>query len=222
MIPPTSISRAPLATALLLAVALPATATTADEWSHLRSLRDRMQSGGGVEVVDFVQTFVPAGFTTGERESGRMALSLPHCMRWDYATPYDKSFLVCGERAWFWNGGETSGRRFTVDPDNEPGLDLLRLDIEILAERYSADVAREEEDFVELTIQPAAAPAGEASAVAAHPIRDATITLDPRAGRLTSVTYRDAEGNTTRFELSGHRPAAEASFAPPEIEWVED
>jgi len=199
---------------LTLALSLSASADAADEWSHLRNLREAAQASGRIEVADFVQTFVPAGFSTGERESGRMALSLPHCMRWDYSTPYEKSFLVCGERAYLWNGGETSGRRFTIDPENEPGLDLLRLQIELLAERYDAEVVRDEATFVEVQIRP--------RLEGAHPIQDAAITLDPNSQRLTSVTYRDLEGNTTRFELSGHRPAAEASFAPPELDWIDE
>jgi len=189
-------------------------ARAADEWEHLRALRERLQASEGIQVVDFVQTFVPSGFSTGERESGRMSLSLPHCLRWDYSTPYEKSFLVCGEHAYFWNSGDRAGRRFTVDPENEPGLDLLRLQVEELSARYSAAVVRDQPDFVELEIEP--------KAETSHPIQSAKITLNPAAGRLTSVTYRDREGNTTRFELSGHRPTNEASFAPPDLDWQEE
>ncbi len=71
-----------------------------DPWLTLERVRASLIEDGPAGA-EFVQTYVPAGFSTGEEERGRLALALPDCLRWDYEEPYPKSFLLCGEEAFY-------------------------------------------------------------------------------------------------------------------------
>ncbi len=90
----------------------------ADPWPTLEAVRGEL-ARGGPQGAEFTQSYVPAGFESGDTESGSVALGLPDCLRWDYAQPYAKSFLVCGARAWSWVDGEPKGRRATIDASGE-------------------------------------------------------------------------------------------------------
>ena len=202
--------------ALLAAASAPA---EADAWSALRELRDRLEARP--QVAEFRQEYLPAGFSSGDSETGRLTLALPGCLRWDYGEPFPKSYLLCRETVWTWNPGEESGRTFTVDPEQERGLDLLRLGVERLAERYTAELV--EGELVEgspprraIRLEPLG-PAGE--------IAEATLTLAASGDTLAELSYRDVEGNRTRFEFSDHRPlpADALDLAPPEeLTWIEE
>ena len=101
-----------LLTPLALAAALlagPAAAET-DAWSALAELRQRLESASPL-TAEFQQTFIAAGFETGDSESGRVFIDLPACLRWDYEGDFPNSFLLCGHLAHGWNDGEASGRR---------------------------------------------------------------------------------------------------------------
>jgi outer membrane lipoprotein-sorting protein len=200
---------------LLLATTLTAAApATADGWAVLRELRGRLESEP--QVADFRQEYLPAGFASGDSETGRLTLALPACLRWDYDEPFAKSYLLCKETVWTWNPGESSGRTFTVDPEEEGGLDLLRLGIERLAERYTAEVV----DATEAHTTVRLAPRGGTTQIAM-----ATLMLAAGDGSLAELSYRDVEGNTTRFEFRNHRPLAEdgAEMRPPgNLTWIED
>src|SRR5689334_8834025 len=95
-----------------------------DPWAVLKTVRQSLVEAGPTGA-NFVQTFTAAGFSSGDQESGRLALQLPDCMRWDYTNPFPKSFLLCGGTVHAWNEGDQTGRRYRVDRKNEPGLDLL-------------------------------------------------------------------------------------------------
>lgn len=208
---------AALALAGTLALPLPtlaaAPADAADPWQVLARLR-RELAGGSPLAGDFVQTFTPAGFTTGETESGHVALSMPDCLRWDYLEPYRKSYLVCGSRAWSWVEAEPRGQRVTIDPDQEMGLDLLLLSAEELAARYRARVEAGSDGEIELALEPIDP---------ASPLVAANLTVAAGGDRPAALDYRDREGNVTGFRFSNWRRLEDAeSFAPPAgVEWSE-
>lgn len=197
----------------LAAAALGAEPATIDPWATLEKLRRALSDAGPLRG-DFVQTYTPAGFASGETESGRIAASLPDCLRWDYLVPYRKSFLVCGSRAWSWVEGEPSGRRITIDARNETGLDLLLLRTGELEKRYGAQASRLADGGTELTLAPLDS---DADLVVAN------LSLAPGDGRISALDYRDREGNVTSFRFSNWMPLADAEgFAPPaEVEWTE-
>src|SRR5947208_2649286 len=123
--------------AALALAALPAFAQEADPWTTLKNVRLSLVEAGPTGA-DFTQTFTAAGFSSGDKESGHLALSLPDCMRWDYTNPFPKSFLLCGGTVHAWNEGDPTGHRYRVDRKNEPGLDLLLLGVDELKSRYQA------------------------------------------------------------------------------------
>jgi hypothetical protein len=198
---------------LLLAGAPSAGESAPDPWTSLDRLRRELASGAPLQA-DFVQTFTPAGFATGEIESGRLALSMPDCLRFDYLEPYRKSFLVCGSRAWSWVEGEPRGQRVSIDASREMGLDLLLLPASRLAERYRARAAARPGGELELALEPLDPEA---------PLVAADLAMASGPARPNGLDYRDREGNVTSFRFSNWRPLddADAFSPPPGIEWTE-
>jgi Outer membrane lipoprotein carrier protein LolA len=183
-----------------------------DPWRVLTEARAEFERAAW--TADFVQTYVPAGFTSGERESGRVSLALPGALRWDYEVPYPKVFLVLADTAYTWNPGETAGRRVVMADDERQHMALLRLDLEALAKRYTAASSTTADGLIEVALTPT----DEAE------IQDAVLTFEPRHHRLVALRYADLERNVTEFSLSGHRVASgEDLFAPPPgIEWLDE
>jgi len=187
-------------------------AAAPDPWALLAGVRSSLAAAGPT-AASFVQTYLPAGFSSGEKESGELALDLPDCMRWDYKDPFPKSFLVCGGVVHAWNEQDKTGRRYRVDRKNEPGLDLLLLGVPELKERYRAESVSSA-GAVEITLT-----AKEAKG----DLTDATVAVDPAKKRVVRLAYHDREGNLTRFEITGYQPLArQGRFSPPAgIHWSE-
>jgi hypothetical protein len=192
---------------------LPAAELADDPWSHLQALRDNLDRKA--LSADFVQTFLPAGFSSGDEESGILHLSIPECLRWDYLQPYPKTYLVCGHEAYTWNEGESQGRRFFLESDSEPGLDLLRLNLDSLKSRYSLEARALDTTQLEIVFTPLDAGVG---------LVEASIVVDIENQLLTRLTYQDLEGNQTRFDISRYRPiSGSLPFAVPDnLEWLGD
>lgn len=184
-----------------------------DPWAVLSSVRQSLVEAGPTGAR-FVQTYIPAGFSSGEKESGQLALQLPDCLRWDYTEPYPKGFLLCGGVVHAWNPEDQSGRRYRVDRKNEPGLDLLLLGVDDLKNRYQAAAKAGEAGKVEVQLTPK----GKIAELA-----DAALTVDTATKRLVAVSYHDKEGNLTRFEINGYESLPrQGRFSPPTgIRWEE-
>jgi outer membrane lipoprotein-sorting protein len=203
--------RGAFALAAVLALASAAALRAASDPSELlATARDRLAAEP--RVADFTQTFVPAGFASGESESGSVALALPDRARWDYHDPFPRTFLVDGEIVFAWNEGERTGRRFALAADEAEHLDLLRLDVEELARRYAAEISSSGEAEVVIRLMPAG---GEA------PLAAVSLALR-RADLLPAgLAYEDREGNRTRFGFSAFQPLdGTERFLPPDIEWL--
>lgn len=196
--------------ALAATAAAPVAAQETDPWALLQKVRQSLVDAGPTGA-SFTQTYVPAGFSSGEQESGRLALALPDCLRWDYREPYPKSFLLCGGVAHSWNPDDKAGRRYRIDRRNEPGLDLLLLGVDALKSRYKA-TARTVDGKVEISLDPKTKVAE---------LADATLVVDPASLRLVRVAYHDQEKNLTRFEIKDYRDLPqEGQFSPPRtIRW---
>ncbi|HEV2855915.1 MAG TPA: outer membrane lipoprotein carrier protein LolA [Thermoanaerobaculia bacterium] len=202
-----------LALLVLGAVAV-AAQEAADPWTVLKTVRQSLVEAGPTGA-SFVQTFTAAGFSSGDQESGRIALQLPDCMRWDYTNPFPKSFLLCGGTVHAWNEGDQTGRRYRVDRKNEPGLDLLLLGVDELKSRYQATAKNADGGRIEIALLPKEKKLAE--------LTDATLTVDPASKRVVAVSYHDREGNLTRFEITGYQDLSrQGSFSPPSnVRWVE-
>lgn len=201
----------------LLALALFAPPVgAADEpepWAVLEAARESLHRGP--QVAEFAQTYVPAGFSSGDTETGRLRFELPRCLEWDYEAPERKGFLLCGDSVWAWTEEDNAGRHYVIDPEEEPGLDLLLLDVEVLRERYRARVEDGGDGRWRILLVPHEA---EGSSY------EAALTIETGTGRPVELAYVDGEGNSTRFDLSDYRPSDGAGpLAPPGgIEWVEE
>ncbi|MCZ6506907.1 MAG: outer membrane lipoprotein carrier protein LolA [Acidobacteria bacterium] len=196
----------------LVCCALAAPAAAQDAWTVLAAARAEFERTAW--TADFVQTYVPAGFSSGETETGRVSVALPGTLRWDYDVPYAKVFLVRDDMAYTWNPGESTGRRTLLAPAEREHLALLELDLAALEARYEAALTHLE-GGPEVTLTPLDETAD---------IRAATLALEPASYRLLRLRYSDFEGNTTEFRLSGHRVAADTGlfWAPTDLDWLED
>lgn len=203
---------------LALAAALPAlgaSAVRADDeaWSALERLRTTLENRSPL-TVDFEQSLIPEGFLPEdvEAESGRLAVDLPRCLRWDYLGDFPKSFLLCDTEARYWNPGEPAGQVFTVDREEDaPGLDFFLRTTDELQTRYRAAARRERDGDIELVV------------VGLDPLRpnddivDLEVRLDPDTGLMQRLSYRDVEGNLTSFVLTEYRGGArDGAFDVPE------
>jgi outer membrane lipoprotein-sorting protein len=191
-----------------------AAAPARDAWALLTQARETMHAGGP-RLWSFEQTYLPTGFDRGEQESGRVALDLPRCVRWDYDDPYPKSFLLCGETLWSWSSGDPAGHVYDLD-EAQPGLDLLLLAVPQLSQRYTATTqAAGGASRVLLVPRPDAARAD-----AARVLKDAAILVE-KDGQIRELTYRDAEGNRTTFRFKDARPLGDVRvFTPPsDLKW---
>ena len=185
-----------------------------DAWSIVERFRGNLEAAGPFSAR-FVQHFVPEGFSTPETEAGRMALSLPECLRWDYDDPFPKSFILCGDVFHYWNPGDTEGHREEIEARDQPGLDILLLDIAELRSRYSIVASEKSAQQVEIVLRPLAS--NELAS-------EATLVLDASLNRLLGLQYLDLDGNRTSFEISDYRSGLEVgTFNPPEeVIWLED
>ena len=200
--------------AALALAALPVLGQDVDPWATLKSVRQSVVDAGPTGA-NFVQTFTAAGFSSGDQESGNLALSLPDCMRWDYTKPFPKSFLLCGSTVHAWNEGDQTGHRYRVDRKNEPGLDLLLLGVDELKSRYQATTKTLEGGKVEIDLIP------KKKDIAA--LTDASVPVDPASHRVVAIGYHDREGNLTRFEITGYQELSrQGGFSPPaSLRWVD-
>lgn len=191
-------------------------AATSSPWAVLDQAR-RSLAAAGAEQARFVQSYVPAGFSSGEQEEGRIALLLPRCLRWDYDEPFPKSFLLCDEDVWAWNPEDRRGQKGSLDRESQPGLDLLLLPVEDLGDRYEARVSDTGDGWVAILLEPKAELAERTE------LTEATLVVDTGTDRLRELSYRDREGNRTRFELSGYEPVEPRGLfeAPEWIAWEE-
>lgn len=177
-----------------------------DPWKALTELRLQLAASGAL-AAKFRQSFVPAGFATGDEESGRVALALPDCLRWDYSEPYPKSYLLCGSRLHTWAAGEPQGERLHVEARNEAGLDLLLLPVEELQVRYTA-VARPASGGA-ITVE--LVPTAKGSRIAR-----AELSFDLASQRPTALSYRDRDGNLSTFRFDAFELLDDDTlFTPP-------
>ena len=202
---------------LVVSATLPALSSPAlgedDPWSLLLRFRHNLEAESPL-TADFVQSYLPEGFSSGESESGSLALSLPECLRWDYDEPYPKSFILCGDVLHYWNEGEAEGHREEIDAAAQPGLDLMLLDVDSLRSRYEAEPGRGSETSAQIVLRPR-----ESNDYLA----EATLTFDAAVRHLVELRYLDQEGNRTSFQLTDYRRGVEAGTfnPPPEVVWNE-
>jgi outer membrane lipoprotein-sorting protein len=199
---------------LVLAVLISGPAGAGDSpWQSIETFRKNLAQRSPFTAA-FVQTYLPEGFSTGEKEAGRMALHLPDCLRWDYGEPYPKSFILCGNVIHYWNGGEKEGHIEEIEAKREPGLDLLLVPVDELQRRYTATEKRAPQG-VTVTLRPT-----ERNEF----VVEATLEIDAKLDRLRALRYVDPEGNRTEFAISDYQPGVKSgTFNPPkDVKWLDE
>lgn len=198
--------------ATLVAGAAAASNPPPDPFQALEDLRLALASRGAI-YARFEQSFVPAGFSSGEVESGTVALDLPSCLRWDYLEPMAKSFLLCELELYSWNPGEGSGQLVALENAEQPGLDLLVLPRARLEALYSATWSASPTGLDQVELEPRDP---DHSSIAR-----ATLIFDHDKATLDKLAWNDREGNRTTFLFTGWEACETcAGFVPPaDITW---
>ena len=145
-----------------------------------------------------------AGFTESyegmgmrRTESGTLLLLKPGRMRWEYAQPAGKLFLLDGKYAWFYARGDSQVQRIPAKQ-----LDDLRSPL-----RFLLGHTELEKELVGLTLKPApngqfaltGQPKGQEKRVARLTL---TVTAD---GAITAIEIEETDGALTRFTFIGEQ-----------------
>ena len=160
-----------------------------------------------------------AGFTESyegmgmrRTESGTLLLVKPGRMRWEYAQPAGKLFLLDGKYAWFYARGDSQVQRIPAKQ-----LDDLRSPLRFLLghtvlekELTGLKLAATAKGQFTLTGQPK----GQEKRVSRLTL---TVTAD---GTITAIEMEEADGALTRFTFTGEQPNASLPdsafrFTPP-------
>ena len=145
-------------------------------------------------------------------ESGTLLLLKPGRMRWDYASPAGKLFLLDGKYAWFYSKGDPQVQRIGAKQ-----LDDLRSPL-----RFLLGHTQLEKEIDHLAVAPAAngtftlagSPHGQEKRVQRLAL---TVTAD---GTITAIQILETDGAETRFTFTGEQPnapipPANFRFTPP-------
>jgi outer membrane lipoprotein carrier protein len=131
-------------------------------------------------------------------ESGTLLLLKPGRMRWEYAQPAGKLFLLDGKYAWFYARGDSQVQRIPAKQ-----LDDLRSPLRFLLGRTEL-----EKELVRLTLKTApngqftltGQPKGQEKRIARLML---TVTAD---GAITAIEMEEADGALTRFSFTAEQP----------------
>ena len=142
-----------------------------------------------------------AGLGMHRQESGTLLLLKPGRMRWDYASPPGKVFLIDGKYAWFYTKGDTQVQRI---PAKE--LDDLRSPL-----RFLLGHTQLEKELTGLKLTGASGgqftltgePKGQENRVTRLAL---TVTAD---GSITSIEVEETDGAITHFIFTGEQPNAQ-------------
>jgi len=152
------------------------------------------------------------GMGVKRTESGTLLLLKPGRMKWDYASPSGKLFLLDGKYAWFYSQGDPQVQRI---PAKE--LDDLRSPLRFLLGHTELEKEMD-------SLAAAAAPNG-CFTITGQPKdqekRIARLTLTVTAdGTILAIEIEETDGALTRFTFTGEQPnvaipAATFHFTPP-------
>lgn len=155
-------------------------------YNRLRSLR-----------VEFTETYQGMGMTRTER--GTLLLEKSGRMKWLYADPAGKVFVLDGKYGYSYTPGDAQAVRYPVKQ-----LDDFRSPL-----RFLLGHTKIEKEFTGLTMSPDGAdfvlrgtPKGMGPQVSSVTL---TVTAD---GTIAAIAWQDADGATTTFRLTDEQPDA--------------
>ena len=153
-----------------------------------------------------------AGLGMHRQESGSLLLLKPGRMRWDYASPPGKVFLIDGKYAWFYAPGDAQVQRIQAKQ-----LDDLQSPL-----RFLLGHTELEKELTQIALKPASdgefTLTGQAKG---QEKRIARVTLTvTSAGAITAIEIEEVDGAITSFTFTGEVPNAPVPpgafhFTPP-------
>jgi len=165
----------------------------------------------------FVENY--QGLGAQRTESGTLLLLKPGRMRWDYASPPGKLFLLDGKYAWSYTKGDAQAERIAAKDlsDLRSPMQYLLGHAQLAKELNGLKVASAENGQFTLT----GVPKGMESRVSRLTL---TVTAD---GVIDSMTIVETDDAVTRFTFSNQRPNAPMPssmfhFTPPPGVQVQD
>lgn len=174
------------------------------------SAADRDAITAAVRLLDgqeatFVQKFLPRGYKKEQVETGTVVFGRTPASRWSYEAPEEKTFVFDGYTSWMYVPADA-----TVMVHRVSSAEKNRLPFFVLSDPARMDEWYEIRDR-----------GGKTTLTAKNDealLRSIELELDSN-GRIESLTYFDAQGNRTTFELSGWSKAVTTeetfSFTPP-------
>jgi len=162
----------------------------------------------------FVESY--QGLGVNRTESGTLLLSKPGRMKWEYASPPGKLFLLDGKYAWFYTQGDAQVQRISAKQldDLRSPLRFLLGHTQLEKEIVGLTLAGAQNGSLTLTGQPKG-PGGEPD----KRVKRLTITATAE-GVITAIEIEGDDDALTRFTFSGEQanpaiPAESFRFTPP-------
>ncbi len=153
-------------------------------YNHLKSLR-----------AHYAERY--SGMGMNREEQGTLLLKKPGRMRWSYAAPVGKVFVLDGKFAWFYTPGDSQATRV---PAKE--LDDLRSPL-----RFLLGHTQLKKELEGLTVTPEGTPQGSTFRISGVPsglaqrVKALSIWVDP-AGTIERMRLEETDGAVTEFTFS--------------------
>jgi len=147
-----------------------------------------------------------AGMGMDRMESGTLLLKKPGRMRWSYATPAGKVFLLDGKNGWFYTPGDAQALRISTKQ-----LDDVRSPL-----RFLLGHTQLQQELYGLTVRPVSG-SYEITGVPkgmSQRVKQLTLRVDGR-GVILSIRVEETHGAITEFTFSGMHenvPVTDADF----------
>jgi len=152
------------------------------------------------------------GMGMSRSESGTLLLLKPGRMKWEYASPAGKLFLLDGKYAWFYTRGDPQVQRIPAKQldDLRSPLRFLLGHTQLEKELNNLKLASAANGRFTLTGQPK----GQENRIQRLTL---TVTVD---GAITAIEIEEVDGALTRFTFTAEQPNAAVSaaafhFTPP-------
>lgn len=201
---------APFCASSRLAAAPPAASAATPDVHHIAQQVDHHYNQLHSLKAGFTETY--AGLGIHRSESGTLYLLKPGRMRWDYASPAGKLFILDGKYAWFYTQGDAQVQRIPAKQ-----LDDLRSPL-----RFLLGHTELEKELAHITL--ASTPSGEFTLTGqpkGQQDRVSRVTLTVTlTGSITAIEIEEVDGALTRFTFTGEDPNAATPpslfhFTPP-------
>jgi outer membrane lipoprotein carrier protein len=160
----------------------------------------------GAHASTFTQTYTPAGFAGAKRESGTVWIQAPQRLRFEYATPDQKTFTYDAGEGRFYSPEDRQLTVKKLSPEERARLPIVFLtDPVVLSEAYAISIEATEGGSERLLFEPR---------TKRPELAWLRLTIEAD-GSIEGLSYEDEAGNKTEFHFEPWRadkPRPEADF----------